>query len=55
MLIQIHKNRKQKSFEWAWSKMVWPFWSQDSKIDCISKMSRWNKLIFSMLVQIQES
>ena len=55
MLIQIHKNRKQKSFGWAWSKMVWPFWSQDSKIDCISKMSRWNKLIFSMLVQIQES
>ena len=25
------------------------------RIDCISEMNRWNKLIFCMLVQIQES
>ena len=36
-------------------KWVWPVWSQESKIDCILKMSRWNKLIFCMLAQIQES
>ena len=36
-------------------KWVWSVWSHDSKIDCISKMSRWNKLIFYILVQIQES
>ena len=27
-------------------KRVWPVWSQDSKIDCNSKINRWNKLIF---------
>ena len=27
-------------------KWVWPAWSQDSKIGCISKMNRWNELIF---------
>ena len=36
-------------------KWVWPVWSWKSKIDCISKMNRWNKLTFCMLVQIQES
>ena len=36
-------------------KWVWPVWSQDSKIDCISNMSRWNKLIFCMLVQIRKA
>ena len=36
--------------------MVWSVWSQDSKIDCISKMNRWNELFFfCMLVQIQEA
>ena len=34
---------------------MWPVWSQDSKIDCISRMNRWNKLIFCMLVQIKEN
>ena len=28
-------------------KWVLPVWSRDSKIDCISKMNRWNKLIFA--------
>ena len=27
-------------------KWVWPVWSWDFKIDCISEMNRWNKLIF---------
>ena len=27
-------------------KWVWPVWSQDSKIDCISRINRWNELIF---------
>ena len=36
-------------------KWMWPVWSRDFKIDFISKMNRWNKLIFCMLVQIQES
>ena len=36
-------------------KWVWPVWSQESKIGCISKMNRRKKLIFYMLVQIQES
>ena len=34
---------------------VWPVWSWDSKIECIPKMNRWNKLIFCMLAQIQGS
>ena len=36
-------------------KCVWPVWSRNSKINCISKMSRRNKLIFCMLAQIQQS
>ena len=36
-------------------KWVWPVWSWDSKFYCISKMNRWNKLIFWLLLQIQES
>ena len=36
-------------------KWVWPAWSWDSKIDCISRMSRSNELIFCMLLEIQES
>ena len=31
---------------------VWPVWSEVSKIDSISKVSRWIKLIFCMLVQV---
>ena len=30
-------------------KWVWPVWSWDSRIDYISKMKRWNKLIFCIL------
>ena len=36
-------------------KRVWPVWSRESKIDCISKMNRSKKLNFRMLIQIQES
>ena len=47
----------------SWSKIYWvgmvkndwPVRAWDSKIGCISKMSRWNKLIFGLLVQILES
>ena len=35
-------------------KWVWPVWSWDSKIDFISKLNKWNNLIFCMLVQMQE-
>ena len=45
--INSHKLKvDQKNFEWGWSKMLWSVWSQDSKIDCISKMNRWNELFF---------
>ena len=37
----------QNIFVWAVSKMVWPVCLQDSKIDCISKMNRWNELFFA--------
>ena len=37
----------QKFFVWAWS-----VWSQESEIDCISRMNKWNELVFCMLVQI---
>ena len=33
---------------------MWPVWSRDSKIDCISRMKRLNELHFCMLVQIYE-
>ena len=32
-------------------KWVWPIWSLDSKIDCISRKSWWNKLIVCMLIR----
>ena len=32
-------------------KWLWQVWSWYSEIDCISKMNRWNKLIFCMLIQ----
>ena len=34
--------------------LLWPASSWDSKINCISEMNWWNKLVFCMLVQIQE-
>ena len=48
MLIQIHKNKKliKHSLGGRVQKCVWPVRSLDSKIDCISKMYRWSKLIF---------
>ena len=36
-------------------KWTWSVWSLDSKTDYISKMNKWNKPIFCMLVQIQEN
>ena len=49
----------QKLIENFWDgygqKWVWTVWSQESKTDCILKMNGWNKLIFCMGVQIQES
>ena len=36
-----------KCFVWAWSKMVWPICYLDFKIDYISRMNWWNKLIFT--------
>ena len=36
-------------------KWVWPVWPWDSKIDCISKMNRWNKVIFSCWYQFREA
>ena len=58
MSMPIHKNLKiisnflgRHSQEW-----LWPFQSRESKIGCISRMNRWNKLIFfCMLIQVQES
>ena len=35
-------------------KWVWSVWSLNSKIDCISRMNRWNELIFCMPMQIQK-
>ena len=48
MLIQIHKNEKpmKNLLGEHGQKWVWPAWLQDSKIDFISKMNRWNKLFF---------
>ena len=43
------------AWEWAWSKWVWPICSQDSKIGYMSRRNEWNKLIFAVLIQIQES
>ena len=56
MLTQIHINQKliKKFWGGCGQRWVWPVWSQDSKIDCISRMSWWNELIFCLLVQIQE-
>ena len=41
---------------WGGHGQIWlgPVWSQDSNIDCISRMNRWNEVIFCMLVQIQK-
>ena len=31
---------------------VWPLWSKDTKIGCISKRNQWNKLVFGVLIKI---
>ena len=36
-------------------KWVWPLWSQDTKIGCISRRNQRNKLICGVLIKIQES
>ena len=53
----ITKNKSWSNFLWVGicQKLVLPVWSWDSKIHCISKMNRWNKVIFFMLVRIQQS
>ena len=48
------KNLIKKLLGGHGQKWMWPVWSWDSKIDCISKLYRWNNLIFCMLVQMQE-
>ena len=57
MLIQVHG--KQKLIEKYWGgrcqKWVWPLCSQDSKIGSMSKKNEINKLIFGVLIQIDES
>ena len=57
MLVQIHTNEKviENFRDCDGQKWVRPVWSWDSKSECVSKLTRWNKLIFCMLVQIQES
>ena len=45
----------QKFFCGHDQKWIWSVWSWDSKIDCISKTNRWNKLFLCMQLQIQES
>ena len=52
ILIQVHINVDQKIF---WIGMVWSWLTLDSEVDCISRINRWNELIFYILVQIQES
>ena len=48
MLIQVHINLKliKKFLGGHGQKGVWPVWSRDSKVDCISRMNRWSELIF---------
>ena len=36
-------------------KWVWPVWTQEIKIDCISRMNRWYELIVCMLLLIHKS
>ena len=36
-------------------KWVWLVWSRDSKINCITKLDWWSKLIFCMLIKSQNA
>ena len=57
MSIQTHKNEKniENVLVGHGQKWVWPVWLWGSKIDFIEKINRCNKMIFCMLVQIQEN
>ena len=52
ILVQIQINEKLIKKFWGGHSQRWvcPAWSQNSKIDCISRMSWWNELIFCVLV-----
>ena len=54
MLILQNLEVDWKIFGWAWSKVGVVSLVMDSKIDCISRMSWWSKLIFCMLAQMQK-
>ena len=45
MMVHDHKNENliRNFLVGHGQKYVWPVWSWDSKIECISKMNRWNK------------
>ena len=45
----------QKCFMVHGQKWVWPVWSVDSKIDCISQMNSCNKLIFSYCYKFRKA
>ena len=57
MLIQIHINEKliERFLAGHGQKWVWPTWFWDSKIECIRKRNRSNKLILCMLIQIPKN
>ena len=49
-------NHLSRTYQWnSHQKWVWPAWLQDSKIGCISRINRWNELVFCMSIQIQEN
>ena len=54
MLIQINGNLKLVEIYWGGHgrKWLWPLWSKDTKIGCISKR---NQLVLGELIIIQES
>ena len=45
----------EKYWDGHGGKCVWLLFSQDFKIGCVSRRNEWNKLIFDVLMQIQES
>ena len=51
MLIRINGNLKlvEKYWDRRGQKWIWPLWSKDTKIELM------NKLIFGVLIKIQES
>ena len=55
MVIQIHIDLKLTKIFWSGygQNWLWPVWSWDIKIGCVSRMNWWDELIFCMLVEIQ--